>query len=306
MQALTDRKMYGSTLRNLKMFRQLCGDEPLKNVILTTTGWGVAEKVGEIGKAVLNEDQLRTDPDFWQPLIKRGSQMARFEDSKESALEIILKLVRKEPIVLQIQHELVDEEKDLIDTAAGATVNEELKKLEEKYKKQLTEVQLEMKEALEDKDQKLQEALVEAKSGIERLREDNRRAQDILQYKHRNAERKHDNEVESLRMELETQKLSSGRDRDALMKEMQIQTQAQRYEDKMHFDEIIAQIRANADKVRTEDREAIEAKIRELEASKSKKGKGKRLLLGLVPLIGQIALGALGFPLLGSSPFSGL
>src|SRR5271154_954652 len=105
-QALTDRRMYGSTLRYLKMFRQLCGDEPLKNVVFTTTGWGEAKKTGNLEKAVANEDQLRTDPDFWQPMIKCGSRMARFEDNKNSALEIILSLVDKETVALRIQHEL--------------------------------------------------------------------------------------------------------------------------------------------------------------------------------------------------------
>lgn len=64
MQALTDRRIYGSILRNLKMLRQLCGDEPLKNVVFTATGWGMFEKAGELDKASANENQLRTDGDF--------------------------------------------------------------------------------------------------------------------------------------------------------------------------------------------------------------------------------------------------
>lgn len=316
MQALTDRRMYGSTLRNLKMFRQLCGDEPLQNVILTTTGWGVSEKAGEMDKAIANEDQLRTDRDFWQPMIKHGSRMARFEDTRESALEIIMSLVDKEPVVLQIQHELVDEDKHLIDTAAGATVNEEIKKLEEKYKKQLAEMQDDMKEALATKDQKWQEILTDAKSSIERLRDENRRAQDILQYERRNTTRKQENEMENLRHELENQKLAverekeaSERDKQAMRLEMQMQAQAQRFEDKVQFDEMVAQMRENADKVRQEDRVALEARIREIQEEQrgaNKKGRGKRLLMSLVPSIGKVALAALGFPLLGPSPFGGL
>jgi hypothetical protein len=227
-----------------------------------------------------------------------------------------MSLVDKEPVVLQIQHELVDEDKHLIDTAAGATVNEEIKKLEEKYKKQLAEMQDDMKEALASKDQKWQEILTDAKSSIERLRDENRRAQDILQYEHRNTTRKQENEMENLRHELENQKLAverekeaSERDKQAMRLEMQMQAQAQRFEDKVQFDEMVAQMRENADKVRQEDRVALEARIREIQEEQrgaNKKGRGKRLLMSLVPSIGKVALAALGFPLLGPSPFGGL
>ena len=289
------------------MFRQLCGDEPLKNVVLATTCWGTAERSGEMAKAVASEEQLRTDPLFWQPMLKRGSEMVRFEDTKDSALSIVQKLVDKRPIVLQIQHELVDEAKDLIDTTAGATVNEEIKKLEERYKRDIAEVQAEIHDALESRDQELQGVLSESKANLERLREDNRRAQDMLQYDRRNLERKHDNEMQSLKMELEITKTQSAEnDSAAIRREMQIQAEAQRLEDKLHFEGIVAQIRANAEKVRWEERQATETRIRELEDQKKKKGTGKKLLLSLVPTIGKVALAALGFPLFGMSPFPGL
>lgn len=168
LQALTDRKMYGSSLRNLKMFRQLCGDNPLKNVVLATTGWGTAEKSGNLQKAADNENQLETDPDFWEPLIKRGSTTARFTDTQESALEIIMSLAGRAPVTLQIQRELVEEEKNLIDTAAGTTVNEEMKKLEAKYKAEVSKIQQDMDEALSMRDQEMHDALDESKQTFQR------------------------------------------------------------------------------------------------------------------------------------------
>jgi hypothetical protein len=119
LQALTDRKMYGSSLRNLKMFRELCREDPLRSIILATTGWGEAKKADKLDKAMMNEKQLQTDPDFWQLLIKRGAAVERFMDTEESALEIILKLGNRTPVIIKIQRELVDDSKDLIDTSAG-------------------------------------------------------------------------------------------------------------------------------------------------------------------------------------------
>lgn len=79
-----------------------------------------------------------------------------------------------------IQCELVHEHKDLIDTGASATVNEETKKFKEKYPKEVESMQEGMAEALKSKDEEWQQVLSEAKLSIRRLRANNRRAQDIL------------------------------------------------------------------------------------------------------------------------------
>ncbi|ETI29374.1 hypothetical protein G647_01827 [Cladophialophora carrionii CBS 160.54] len=315
MHALDDRRMYGSTLRNLKMFRQLCGEEPMRNVIFTTTGWGTARKAEQLSKALEKESELCTDGLFWEPMLRRGAQTARFEDSRESALRIIDRLVPRPPVVLQIQHEMVDEQKNLIDTAAGATVNEEIKKLEARYKDEIAKVQQEMQAALVDKDNELHSALEETKNRLEHLREENQRAQELLQYERRNAERRHDNAMQDLRMALESQKLSAQQKED----QMRAEAAAQRYADRMRFDEVVATIRANVEKVRHEDRIAFEAAIARVEAEThhrpqkpqkpggggggGKSDRTKRLLLGLLPTVGSVALAAVGLPL-GLNPFS--
>ena len=46
--SIADRRMNGSTHKNLDMFYQLCGDKDLARVVLGTTNWGeVEEDVGE-------------------------------------------------------------------------------------------------------------------------------------------------------------------------------------------------------------------------------------------------------------------
>ena len=45
---ISDKRFTGMAGRNFKMFRELCGDSSLKNVILVTNMWGeVSEAVGE-------------------------------------------------------------------------------------------------------------------------------------------------------------------------------------------------------------------------------------------------------------------
>lgn len=288
MQAITDRKMYGSTLRNLLMFRELCGENPLKNVILVTTGWRTAAAAGTLSQATKNECQLRTEPKFWANMIKRGSDIKKFEDTRESALEIIFSLVDRKPAVLKIQKELVDENRNLVDTSAGHALNEEIKRLEEQYRRELLELTRQIEEAKAIQDKELQEALAEAKEERERLKEDARHAQDELNYERRNHQRQHDQDLEDMKREVMRHK-----------EQVELRLEAQRIEDRLHFEGIVQQLRANEYKVRQEERIVLEQKIAELEKSneKNKKGKGQRLLVSLAAILGAVAMGVLGFPL---------
>ncbi|CAM1504645.1 Fc.00g022360.m01.CDS01 [Cosmosporella sp. VM-42] len=117
--------MEGSSLRSLRMFRKLVGDDALTNVILATTHWSrVSEQEG-----IRHESDLRGT--FQNDLIAHGSQMTRCND-KQSGLAILDSLISKSRVVLDIQRELVDEGKNLIDTAAGHALNEELIALQKK------------------------------------------------------------------------------------------------------------------------------------------------------------------------------
>ncbi|KAH7908657.1 kinase-like domain-containing protein [Hygrophoropsis aurantiaca] len=114
--AISDSRMRGAPLRNLAMFKELCGENALQNVILTTTMWDeVPTAVG-----VRHEEQLRDE--FWEPMISAGCRMARFSRSWESAWDIIDKLdiSTRQPIQLQIQ--MVDNGWKLHQTSAYAAL----------------------------------------------------------------------------------------------------------------------------------------------------------------------------------------
>lgn len=138
-------RMEGSALRNLKMFRELCGPDPLKNVMLVTTFWGEVDHT----VAEARERELATTPEFWGSMIRRGSRIARFTDA-ESAVDIVSSLLGSVPEPLKIQRELVEDEKQLIDTGAGQVVSEELTKLERKHQAEKLQMQRDMQEALEE------------------------------------------------------------------------------------------------------------------------------------------------------------
>ena len=137
------------------MFRELCGDTTLQNVVLVTNMW--CEVSPEVGES--REDELSGR--FFKPVIDKGAQMVRHHNTTQSAHDIIRLILKNRPVVLQIQRELVDEHKDIVDTAAGEAVNKELNEQIKRHQKELKEVQEEMKQALKDKDEQTRRELEE-------------------------------------------------------------------------------------------------------------------------------------------------
>jgi len=138
---ITDNRMGGSPLRNLRMFGNLCGDgEALRNVILTTTMWANL-KDKNIG--IQRESELLAK--WWKPMVERGSVHKRFDvavdahsrgssqawsDAYQRAWEVIDVLVsRHAQEVVLLQEEMVDLKKRLSETAAGVTLYNSLQKL---------------------------------------------------------------------------------------------------------------------------------------------------------------------------------
>ena len=117
-------RMTGSILTNLRMFRKLCGDDNLRNVILATTKWEITPQKD----AILREEDLRSDQGFWGLMIKFGSMVRRFENTEASARSLVQELLRtgSDRFTPQIQREVVEEGKSLWQTDAGAFIDDAL------------------------------------------------------------------------------------------------------------------------------------------------------------------------------------
>jgi len=111
---ITDVRMQGSAQRYFEMFKRLCGEKNLGHVVLITTMW---DQLAQRGIGLRREDELRKD--FWKDMEDKGSQIRIFDGSRGMANALVCRMMRKTPIVLRIQEELVDEEKTLEETEAG-------------------------------------------------------------------------------------------------------------------------------------------------------------------------------------------
>ncbi|KAF9489931.1 hypothetical protein BDN71DRAFT_1455374 [Pleurotus eryngii] len=135
MHRISDNRMAGTPLKNLKMFAQLCGTGAADRVILVTTMWGrVKQDVG-----AKREDELKSK--FWKDMIDKKAKVARFEASFGSAWAIIGRVyepLEREAVLLQ--EELADLQKKLSETGAGKTLYNTLQKQLDEEKRLLKEL----------------------------------------------------------------------------------------------------------------------------------------------------------------------
>jgi len=152
---ISDNRFTGIAQRNFKMFRELCGDTNLKNIILVTNMWGmVTPDVGEAREMELTNR-------FFKPALDKGAQMTRHQNTEQSAHDIIRMIMKNRLVVLQIQQELAGERTDIINTAAGEVVNEELKEQIRKHREEWQAAQDQILRALKEKDEQTRQEMAE-------------------------------------------------------------------------------------------------------------------------------------------------
>ena len=143
---ISDPRMGAISKRNLRLFKQLCGEDSLRNVCITTTNWDrVTKDEGDRW-----ELELRENPNFFKPLIDEGAQLARHYKDIMSARSIVNFIIHKDPTKLQIQIEL-DAGKTLEETSTGAGLHEEILALRAKQDAELQDLKKKMEKAAREK-----------------------------------------------------------------------------------------------------------------------------------------------------------
>ena len=154
--------MGGTAKKNLRVFREICGDKSLDHVRIVTTYWNlVDEKQG-------NSRQDALAKGVFEPLIKEKAVLCRHDKGLESAQSIISQLIHQKPVMIKIQEEL-NEGCTLGDTSAGAMIIEEMKELKEKHDKEVEGLRKEMEEALMANDEELRLELDEERRKLEEM-----------------------------------------------------------------------------------------------------------------------------------------
>lgn len=107
-------RMIGTSRMNLDMFRKLCGDDALKNVILGTTKWGDVDRETGLRRA------KHLAETFWKEMVDHGSIITEVHATDESAWDVINLILHRDSVdCVLVQNEIVDHKMIIPQTTAG-------------------------------------------------------------------------------------------------------------------------------------------------------------------------------------------
>ncbi|TDL17318.1 hypothetical protein BD410DRAFT_822676 [Rickenella mellea] len=159
MHPISDVRMGGVSTRNFRLFRKLCGEAALCNVVIVTSMWGrVPENIGQE-----RENELATDDVFFKPVITAGARMLRHDGTLQCAQSIIHQTVTQRALPFQIQRELHDQKLHILQTSAGAELNQQLRQQAEKHREEMEALEKDIRDARCAEDEEAKKVLEEAR-----------------------------------------------------------------------------------------------------------------------------------------------
>lgn len=102
--SIMNPRMQGVARQNLRMFQKLVGTDGMGNVILATSFWDQVDPA----KGEERELSLRTSPEFFGNMIKKGATCVRLQ-GREQNLLLLDQVSNLQTVVLQCQKEMVDQ-----------------------------------------------------------------------------------------------------------------------------------------------------------------------------------------------------
>jgi len=144
------------------MFRNLCGDSTLQNVIIVTSMWDQVDPyVGKIREQELTEKDI-----FFKPVLDKGATLVRHDGTTESGQAILRTLLGRQPRVLQIQSEL-ESGLDISETTAGKELNRDMMEQVARHQEEIRALVVEMDEANRMRDLETRRELAEERTRLQ-------------------------------------------------------------------------------------------------------------------------------------------
>jgi GTPase SAR1 family protein len=190
----------GTASSNIRMFKQLCGKDFYRNVVLATTFWeGIDPSEG-----AKREKELCENDEFWGILKRRGSRVVRLglDDSKDQRL--LLEIAEQEKCILQAQKEM-REGKDISDTAAAKEVKEVVTNWSKWFEQQLRLEEQKCSGELDDHFKRSQVQLEAHRQNLER--EHRRKRADYTEMKKQWLQRQRERDQRSAALQAEIDQL---------------------------------------------------------------------------------------------------
>ncbi|KAK0718982.1 P-loop containing nucleoside triphosphate hydrolase protein [Apiosordaria backusii] len=264
---ISDRRLAGSARRNLGMFKKLCGARAFQSIILATTMWSNVDPA----EGAERERQLKDNPEFWGTMCKRGSTVMRYHNSQTSAYGIIDYILSQnpDPVVLEIQDEIVNRGMAVDQTSAAEALNAEIVRERKRHQEELAEMKRQMEEAFKQRDKELQEDFQEEINALQAKIEKGVAEQGKLAQSLEEVQRRKQAEFEAFKVQIQREREETRRRHEHDLAQQRRtadeQTNALKREYEVRFT-ALAQDRAALDDVKRNYEEAMDRQLRENEA----------------------------------------
>lgn len=165
---VNETRMKGSAMTTLRMFKKLTGLENMGSVVLVTTMWDKTP----IAEGEAREGELLQSETFWGQLIDANAKVRRFQNTRDSAIEIISCLRgRHKKRELKLQQELAANQ-SLEETSAGRELNSEMNQQAAQYKREIKELRAEMEKARQEGNDRDADELLKAQKDMQQKMDD--------------------------------------------------------------------------------------------------------------------------------------
>ncbi|KZT74202.1 P-loop containing nucleoside triphosphate hydrolase protein [Daedalea quercina L-15889] len=174
MHRISDRRVGGIARENFRLFEKICGEGAMKNVLIVTTMWeDVDERIGQA-----REQELATKSLFFQTAMKQGASMDRLQNNPDSAKWVVSRFLPNPYRRLQMQRELVDENKQVPETEAGGILSDILKQQQERHQREMNKLREELqRESDRAEMSRIREELRRTKEELRRVKRDEEKLQ---------------------------------------------------------------------------------------------------------------------------------
>jgi chromosome segregation ATPase len=137
---------------------------------------------------------------------KQGSLVRRHEGNKKSALGILGELVnRRRKITLQIQHEMVENKKDLNETAAGQQLDQDILREKAKHKAEMRELKHKMDQAIKKHDDVAKAYIADMQQGLQAKIEEGEKARESIRADFEKLQKDREEEMEKMKNRINEQ-----------------------------------------------------------------------------------------------------
>lgn len=152
LQPVTGNRVQGSERSRLRLFEKICGKNAFSHVIIATTMWS------ELASSVDGESRVRERiSDFWGDMLQHGAQVVNHNNTPNSALDMVGRLVNKGTVVLQMQTELEKNHGLVMGTAAGQQLYADQDAKSKKLLERIAQVEKALREERAEKYQLIEE-----------------------------------------------------------------------------------------------------------------------------------------------------